>query len=46
MAHFLKKKHCALAVIVAQMVERSLPIPLVLGSNTVIGKNLSDKINK
>ena len=28
------------AVIVAQLVERSLPIPEVRGSNPVIGKNL------
>ena len=28
------------AVVVAQLVERSLPIPEVRGSNPVIGKNL------
>ena len=28
------------AVVVAQLVERSLPIPQVRGSNPVIGKNL------
>ena len=29
-----------MAVVVAQLVERSLPIPEVRGSNPVIGKNL------
>ena len=34
-------KHCKVrAVVVAQLVERSLPIPKVRGSNPVIGKNL------
>ena len=30
----------ARALVVAQLVERSLPIPKVRGSNPVIGKNL------
>ena len=34
-----QKIHCR-AVVVAQLVERSLPIPQVWGSNPVIGKNL------
>ena len=36
-----KVKYEAWAVVVAQLVERSLPIPEVRGSNPVIGKNLS-----
>ena len=31
------------AVVVAQLVERLLPIPEVPGSNPVIGKNLSEQ---
>ena len=35
-----KKENQIVAVVVAQLVERSLPIPEVRGSNPVIGKNL------
>ena len=35
----IEKKYWA--VVVAQLVERSLPIPEVRGSNPVIGKNLN-----
>ena len=34
----LKVKNASLAVVVAQLVERSFPIPEVRGSNPVIGK--------
>ena len=35
-----KKKYLIWAVVATQLVERSLPIPEVYGSNPVIGKNL------
>ena len=38
--HSNKQKMMSWAVVVAQLVERSLPIPEVRGSNPVIGKNL------
>ena len=42
MAHFFLKKNSnkPRAVVVAQLVERSLPIPEVRGSNPVIGKKI------
>ena len=36
----IDKQYQAWEVVVAQLVERSLPIPEVRGSNPVIGKNL------
>ena len=39
----LKIAHEQWAVVVAQLVERLLPIPEVRGSNPVIGKNLSEQ---
>ena len=36
----LSQKNESRVVVVAQLVERSLPIPEVRGSNPVIGKNL------
>ena len=36
----LIKKYQAWAVVVAQLVERSLPIPEIRGTNPVIGKSL------
>ena len=35
-----QKIKCSWAVVVAQLVEKSLPIPKVRGLNPVIGKNL------
>ena len=37
----VSNKYIIWAVVVAQLVEQSLPIPEVRGSNPVIGKNLS-----
>ena len=38
----VKKRYSGRAVVVAQLVERSLPIPEVRSSNTVIGKFILD----
>ena len=45
MSHFYKKNshsnnNLNWAVVLAQLVEQLLPIPEILGSNPVIGKNL------
>ena len=37
---YFKQRRMSGAVVVAQLVERSLPIPEVRGSNPVIGKKL------
>ena len=41
MAHFLKKNWYIWAVVVPQLVEQSLPIPEVRGSNAIIGEVIS-----